>query len=438
MAEAKTLTIYIRRFVVEAVSPLAISSGESDALHDNLLARDANGLPMIPATSIAGALRASIKDPALQNDWFGYQDGKTGSRSQVTLSDGLFHWGADDRPRDGLVVGQARAKLETDVLCREVLRDDPLARPHVRLNHAGTVDGDGKFSRNAVPRGARFTFELRTTKRAIAEAMTDTVARGLFLGGATRSGYGKLVCRRIHAADFALKADWEKWKAFAQTDLGNTAELVEATVATFPSPAGWAITGTIEGPLLVGGPPRGPEEDRAPWREMRFVWDGSTGKVERNVYVLPGSAIKGTLRHRTLYNLRLKGVQNPDRVCDGLFGKVALDDTGQAGKLRFTDCVVENPRVFRQTHVGLDRFHGGARDGVLWTDAALWRPKLALLIEKIVALDPDEHEAFERALDDMTKGLCGIGAEWGEGAGIFSDDTRVTPPLSTGGDADAA
>ena len=46
---------------VRVVSPLAISTGQSDGVIDSMIMRNGNGQPMIPGTSIAGVLRHIIR-----------------------------------------------------------------------------------------------------------------------------------------------------------------------------------------------------------------------------------------------------------------------------------------------------------------------------------------------------------------------------------------
>ena len=45
------------RLVIETQTPMAINSGLREVGFDSQLARDANGLPYIPGTSIAGVWR---------------------------------------------------------------------------------------------------------------------------------------------------------------------------------------------------------------------------------------------------------------------------------------------------------------------------------------------------------------------------------------------
>ena len=55
-------TIYpyrsLARVVLEAKTPLCISSGEKDLVSDSMCIKDANGLPYIPGTTLAGVLRS--------------------------------------------------------------------------------------------------------------------------------------------------------------------------------------------------------------------------------------------------------------------------------------------------------------------------------------------------------------------------------------------
>jgi hypothetical protein len=439
-------TRHIGRFTLQAESPLMIGSGEADTLHDNLLIRDANGLPVIPATSLAGALRARAGTKA--NEIFGSQEGDIGQRSAVTLTDGLFHW-SDDRPRDGLVFDIG--VMETDALCRCVLGPEPLKREHVRLNGRGTVDGDGKFSRIAVPAGARFTFEAVATRKDHLDSLADILRAALFLGGASRSGYGRvvLVAEGFLDLDLACSEGWELWRSYATRDLGiaHPIAMVRPTRANGEGVRRWGIDGQTEGPLLLGGEPRDGEEDRAPWREAAIVWKDGVGSMGKPRWLIPAGAIKGPLRHRTLFHLHkaltAQGVPDAGKMAetelDAIFGSAATGSSGNAGRLRFSDCEIDCPfDAFRQTHVGLDRFTGGARYKILFTDALLWRPTLSIRFEEIVTLTGIQHEALRAALGDMAEGQLGIGAEWGEGAGILTAARMLVPDPPGEKAADAA
>jgi len=429
----------ILRATMETCAPLLIASGESDAMTDTDPVRDANDLPMLPATTLAGALRAAVGAKA--NDWFGFQNGDKGGRSAVTLTDGLFHW-SDDKPRDGLITEPLiLAKLAADAVCQHVLPGvRVLTRQHVRLNEHGVVDGDGKFTRDAVPTGARFTFEVRTHLEDAAKQIEAAIKAGLFLGGSTRAGYGEMACICFGRKELLLPRDMTLWSGIVGAKLNEDRGIPMAPNAASGTPAqpSWTLAGRIEGPLLIGMDGTG-DEDREPWHEPQFVWTGaapSPGSLKRDVVVIPGSAIKGPIRHRTLYHLRKAKVVDAEAVADALFGRAAEGTTGAAGLLRFHDVIIHDPKFITQTHVGLDRFTGGARRGVLFTDKVLWRPHLSIRITEVRPhkITSKQRAALQEALDDLCDGRLGIGAEWGEGAGIFAQDKPspiITPPLST-------
>ena len=48
--------LHVARFVLEARTALSVGSGGADGVYDHPIARDANGLPTIPGTSLAGVL----------------------------------------------------------------------------------------------------------------------------------------------------------------------------------------------------------------------------------------------------------------------------------------------------------------------------------------------------------------------------------------------
>ncbi len=425
---------HVHRFVLEAISPVMIASGDDDPLLDNLLVRDANGLPMIPATTLAGAVRAQLPDKA--RDLFGFQDLHEGRRSTLVFTDALAHWG-DDKPRDGWCL-----LPKSDSIVSLLLKDSPVTRQHVRLDAYGITDGTGKFERSACPTGTRFTFEVSTWgDKAGLDTVVGRICGGLFLGGAKRSGYGELKCLRDGRLSFDLKDSTgiKNYCDYAGRRLDDCSlfNMAPSTSAeTTPAPC-WQLEGQIEGPLLIGSPRENGRGGRQSYREVQIKWDEQEER-EPSVsaaVVVPGSAIKGPLRHRTRYYLGRCGYKDADADAriESLLGSEASVNGGKAGKLRFHDAEVEAKEQITVFHVSLDRFTGGARDksGALFSDDMLWRPKVKIRIDQLDAISEDEEKAFVSALEDLSTGLLGIGAEWGEGAGVFGSCTRTDPKRGT-------
>lgn len=406
---------HIARITLEARSPLMIAAGIDDPLYDVLLARDVNGLPILPATSIAGVLRHGFGEEDA-NVYFGFQIGDDGKASPLAFTDGLFHWG-DNAPRDGIVF--ERKSVTDDEIASIGLRHGVVTRDHIRLNDKGVVDSHGKFERSAAPAGSRFTFEITERGGGSAiKAVIKQIEQGLWLGGATRSGYGEMACIGVGIETVDLKNNRDRYYELARQTL-KTRDVKMTNVP--PSPVThWQFSGQIEGPLLIGAASGSNKIDRSYYKEMRIIWEKGRGAT-KTVALIPASAIKGALRHRTLFHLRRLKHDAPQNALERIFGQANEGKTGQAGSLRFSDIVVENETPFTMTHVGIDRFTGGSRSGVLFTDKALWQPELSFRIEPLRKFSCGIcQKAFETALDDLAAGRLGIGADWGDGVGVFA------------------
>ena len=282
---------HIARITLEACSPVMIAGGGDDPLYDVLLARDVNGLPMLPATSLAGVLRHGFgEDEEKACAFFGYQNVEEGQASLLGFTDGLFHW-SDDKPRDGIELD--RESLKNDSIANLGLKQGPVTRDHVRLDERGVVDRDGKFERSAVPAGSRFTFEITQRGDGSAlKAVLSHVRQGLWLGGATRSGYGEMACIRVGYEVVDLVGNPERFRKLAGQNLG-TRDIVMHDSEAGAKGADWDFIGRIEGPLLIGASADSNDLDRSYYQEVRIVWP-KDGEVETEmVAIIPASSLKG-------------------------------------------------------------------------------------------------------------------------------------------------
>lgn len=419
---------HVHRFSIEARAPVMIASGDGDALFDNLLARDANGLPMIPATTLAGALRATLADADARRI-FGFQGDGSGQRSTLSITDALAHWN-DNRPRDGW---HALPEPGNDKVVDLLVQESPVTRQHVRLNTFGVTHREGKFERSAVPAGTRFTFEISSWGDAAdLDKIAAALSRGLSLGGAKRSGYGAFSCIGVGKQSFELTgtAEAARYRAYAKASLGDAAGFVMKPPKSNIDPGpGWTLEGQIEGTFLIGAPRSDGHGGRQPYAEISINWETATATIKPAEPTLPGSAIRGPLRHRTLFHLRRLKIETAQETVNALFGHAASGSDGCAGKLRFHDGEIIGGAQTTVAHVSLDRFTGGARDksGALFSDHMLWRPKLRIRIDRLEPIAPEAARAFACALTDLKTGLLGIGAEWGEGAGVFESCAIAAP-----------
>ncbi|MBS4039204.1 MAG: hypothetical protein KGZ81_01250, partial [Flavobacteriales bacterium] len=54
--------VFLAQIIIEAKTPLAVGTGDKNVITDQPVSLDVNGLPYIPATSIAGVIRHLMSD----------------------------------------------------------------------------------------------------------------------------------------------------------------------------------------------------------------------------------------------------------------------------------------------------------------------------------------------------------------------------------------
>ena len=456
------LAFELLRVVIELQSPLAIGSGLDDELRDRPCVVSADGLPAIPGSSLAGALRRAVagrgdpsKDPAACRA-FGTLggDGVDARPSAVEVSWGQVHDSAD-----------VPAPLRSADLADPVLAGlrAPVVRDHVRIDGYGAAAHRGKFDEDLVPCGARFTFELVVHDDAGLDGATlvGLLEGGTIrLGGGTRKGHGEFRVVRAHGRAFDLEepVDREIFRAVPRrieipvgVDILPELEPYEATSAAGVLSA--AFTLEAESTWMFGGGSStfdahtrgGKDADLVPWTEDAIGWverpDGGWAGEERTEFVAPASGLKGALRHRVAYHARrLSGAfWSPDigrehseevpAEVDLLFGAIKDGDEGRPGRVYLSDVRLDAAHAGAWLdHVSLDRFTAGPLDGHLFSEAPLrgGRIELRLAIDTRGFEQTAEAEQARRALGlalrDLASGHLGIGAGTTKGHGTFRGD----------------
>lgn len=460
--------VYLARLVLELRTPLSIGTGNPDGVFDTSLVRDANGLPAIPGSSLAGVLRhlwlaSHAEDSA--DDLFGFQDRAEGGASRVSVS-----WGVvlDSRgePVEGLLMGDQAQRLDDALLSRVLQQiDAPVYRNRVRLTHRGAAAPTGKFDRTVLPAGHRFALELRLWAREDDDGtqwrnLLDLFGHpGFRLGGATRAGLGSVRPVSIYQRRFDLRTPTE---AVAFRVLGRG--LTDSTGLDTHEPRcandDW-ITGTLRlkanGLWRIGqgsqplAPGAGKPADLLPVTEERIAWSDNTGKPVPHALLFPASSLKGALAHRMAFHAhRLAGtwaedvgqVDDPERppAVRRLLGDVkrsadAGADTssstaGSAGCLYLDDAFlpVDQVQIERLMHNAIDRFTGGVRNRMLFEEESIYGGEVAIPVaidRRRLGNGPEADEtrrAFSAAIRDLCEGRLGLGSRSTTGNGFFSGE----------------
>lgn len=304
---------YMARFKAETNTPMGIGSGRGGLLNDRLVARDANGLPYIPGTSLAGVIRHELeRDGDLQSqvdELFGYQMGQDGQGSRIVFSPGLLV--ADNNQ----IVLESLQKVDFEHAYYSRFKHLP-ERDHVRIGHRGTAEKHGKFEEELVHKGTRFLFEIELEGTDADEPMWEAILNILNhpafrVGAGTRKGFGQLRILSCVTKKFNLKekndllgylgkssslnSNVDKWKPFqnANTSMANWKH--------------FQIRLTPENFFLFGAGHGNKDADVIPKKEAYFVW-GNNGPTLKEHYLIPATSLKGIIAHRVAYHYnRLTG-----------------------------------------------------------------------------------------------------------------------------------
>ncbi len=470
MSRLTRSVLYIVRFVLEARTALSIGSGGVDGVYDHPIVRDANGLPSIPGTSLAGVLRHLwINDPGLHSADSLFGD--LGEASRLEVAACALH-DSQGQPVEGLLLSPAdRDRLRRDWLLSTAVktREDPLFRDRVRLNHRGVAVRTGKFDRGLLAAGHRFSGELRLWS----ETPNDPnwpVLLGLLadprlrLGGATRAGMGAMTLVSLHTGCFNLHdpADITAFQWLAPS-LGATTGLPACNPASLPVPD--ANTHTLEIELIPrdfwrigqGNEPLSHSRktaDLLPKLEPIVTWTQGGAVAGTRYALVPGSSVKGALAHRMAFHwnalngrfvddLNVEEIPTWDKSehCPGvreIFGYAKDRDTasgrsrdasGQVGHVLIDDAHIEiteqdrRQRVQAMIHNSIDRFTSGARNRMLFTEELLYQCPIPLRITLLPGIDKAEataRRALARAIRDLCEGRLALGGGVTKGHGSFT------------------
>lgn len=459
--------VQVLRLCLETQNAVSISAGAHDGSDDLRLALAPNGLPCLPASGLAGALRSELRArrPEVVDELFGWVRGQQGAASRLQIDAGVMHDSHDLPVRGWPMPGAA------DPLLDPWLQQPPPLRRRNAGGHRGATLIGAHFDRPFVPAGTRFSVDLRLWGHDAAQwqAQADLLGAvllhaGLRLGGATRSGMGRVQALtgpawRQRGFDLRQRRDLQDYLAWMRE--GDPRQLHSpAAPATAPPAAHWGectLQAVSDGPIRVGGGShslkRGADEapDDMPQVEQRAHWapqaGGQRGRLQWCV-VIPFSAVKGALAHRVAFHdLRLRNawataqtaapadVRAASPAVLAWFGRAAGRGDGHAGALRGDDLAI--PAEQAAQHLGRahrhqsDRFTAAPMPHLLFQAESLyhlplqWRIEVDFARAQAHGADATALQALDLALDDLAQGRLGLGADQAIGLGFLQPGARL-------------
>lgn len=436
----------LARIIIETKTPLAVGSGEKDMVTDQVVARDVNGLPYIPGTSIAGIIRHAVEEKG-KVEFFGLDSIKknSGKGSEIIFSS------AQIVDEDGKVI-EGLINERSDYLAQF---DELPIRQHVRINEKGTAEKHGKFDEEVVYKGVRFCFEIELLSkdkndskfRSVLSELANDIIR---IGGGTRKGFGEIEIVECKTKELYFSNPDELSAYIEKTSSLNDVFWKEISVNNDISKhadEGWTTYELRLMPddffLFASG--FGDENaDMTPVWETYFDWSSEKPEMREKSVLIPGSSVKGALSHRVAFHYnRIKklfagnpeaktGVENP--AIQALFGytRKVKDEKGdekeelKRGNVLISDVIQtrneEQDKILN--HVSIDRFTGGAMDGALFSENVVYgKNKEYILIFKVnkhALEDKEIEQSFEQSLRDIVTGMLPLGGGINRGHGCFS------------------
>lgn len=451
--------IILSRIVIETISPMAINTGGRETGFDTQLARDVNGLPYIPGTSVAGVWRHICESAIGEEEsrfWFGFSDRDKSSRSLLAVSNGCIH-DHMNKPVQGL---KPLSAISKDPLLAELKREKPLHREHVRMNDRGVAAHEGKYDQVLLPTGTRFTIELRVQTDSYSSEFEkrwlNLVSlwndRRFVFGATTRNGLGrfKIISTQQNLIDLQQGATASKciadWRNGVNCNNLNLPANVNEATKLIAELGVKALDNWRSG---VGSQQLGKVSDSnvniITYSENVIEWKSNQGALSRAPRaVLAGSTIKGILAHRIAFHYNRhtqRWAENLEEASHkewearplGLSQILGHADeenheASTAGKLFIDDAQIEYKDTIVRTHNSIDRFTGGVRKGALYSEELLYQPSFTIRIwaPSEISLDKALKSALADTVKDIETGLLPFGAGAGRGNSLVERDPKGT------------
>lgn len=402
--------------------------GRSESAVDMTVLRDGvSGAPLLPGSTLAGALRSHLSDVlgGYQSDsepletellFGGARGNDFGDQSPLIIFDsvGAFPAGASVEIRDGVAIEDA----------------------------SGTAASHKKFDFEVLPAGTRFPLRVDLLVDQGAEeqrllgllaAVLDGLDRGDIRMGLRRTrGLGALSVNgcRARRFDLAAEAGWLDWLcadalrplgADAPVSPGFRQALSAACPACTQTPAEDRRKRIIarldlccKGGMLVRAP--GVTAD-AP--DVSHLSSGGRS-------VLPGTSLAGVLRNRAgrIASVVRQGKGDAKLWVDRMFGPESengeADDASlSASRLYVSECPMEKGTRMRPSRIRIDRFTQGVAKGALFDEEPDYDSTLKVVLE---LRNPREGEAglLLLLIKDLISGDLALGGSASVGRGIVS------------------
>lgn len=416
-------------------SPLNISSGKED-ITDSDVIRDYDGRLFVPASSLAGAMRAYLKKEKDEPCLFGYskdninnknnvnneyninsENNTDGKMSALFLSDMNFEGNPEVSVRDGVELNEKKTAVTGSKYAVEIIEAGIKASFYAEL----TIRQNDKMVNKKINEKIDKEEEYKKDFAAIIKGIHTGEIR---FGSKKIRGFGKLKICHIASREFNknnyleyanVYQDKEKWKE-QKNEIDEWLALAdrESQYLYLQVPL------RLEGGISI-------RQYAATKDDPDFVHITNAKKEA----VIPGSSFAGAIRHRLkdiLLKLEGQGFDiNVNNILNTMFGYVEKD-TAHLSMITINESKIEGVKALTMTRTGISRFESVAKDKTLFTEKTYvdGTVELNILMKKGMYKKQDWVLGFLLlAVEDLRNGFLAVGGATAIGRGIFKQNGDV-------------
>jgi len=403
--------------------------GKADPLTDMPILRDPqDGKPLLPGASIAGAMRAYLREWDL-----GYE--KPGPNDDNSLAQLLFGEVIEkEEQRDGKSI---ESYLIIDDACAETLKTE--FRPGVSINPvtrtAKMEDKGGQlFDMELLEAGTQFPIRIELAlpesestqtrlKQALAVALTGFERGEIGLGARKRRGFGECEVKdwQIEILDLKTPQGLIAWLkgGSGEKQAGKPAADLLGVILPPENDKRRRFTLNarfrLETSLLIRS---GSTDPNAP--DMKHLTSKRKGKDKS---ILSGTSLAGAVRARALRIAKTVRPADAETFIETIFGG-DVETQAKRGKVKASKAIfyereVKGRNDLVQTRIKIDRFTGGTFPGALFEQQPVFGgPNSEICIEiELRNPKPDHVGLLLHVLKDLWTGDLPLGGEASVGRG---------------------
>lgn len=410
------------------VTALHLGGGSSDAVDMPVLRDGRTGAPLLPGTTLAGALRNALADRLV-----GYSE-----REPDEVS-GLFggRRGDDDGSQSPLIVFDAIGALPVGAGFE--VRDGVAISPST-----GVAEDHKKYDFEVLPAGTMFhvRVDLLVSPEANEEALLATLAASLDALSHGDNGFGARRTRGLGK----VRAEWtakrydlstrQGWLGWARSDhkpiLPTSLTSIHDTMAAARKGAQVEHLSDVRSLVMI----------TLKLRVEHDILVRSTGATPNDpdishmrsggVPILPGSSLAGVMRAQALRIAKLVRAPHGDaeRWINRLFGprfegrRAAPGFNPRASRLRVGEAMIKKSRPQRQARIAIDRFTGGVVDSALFDEQPEVGGHFDLTLE-LREPHPGELGLVLLVVRDILDGRLPVGGTSSVGRGFLSGTATI-------------